>query len=312
MVKKEYNMNSLISIIIPVYNAEYTLNRCIDSILNQTFQDWELLLINDGSIDQSGKLCDQYAVTDQRIKVFHKENEGVSVARNLGIKESTGEYITFIDADDEVVKDYLAILYENIQQSDIVFFFFKWIYTDNSKLVILLDNFYSEERISIEKEMSLLMNNKIGYDLFGFTWNKIFKSYIIKKNNIRFVKGLATSEDEVFTLDYCRYIRKLKVINLPLYIYHISDGGLTYKKKSSSEWMLLAAWFNCLMKEYADEGIKVYLSKRIKTCLLNAVNCDKPLIYKFYIIVSKVIRFCIKNNIPVPYRAILRILVLKR
>lgn len=151
MVKKEYNMNSLISIIIPVYNAEYTLNRCIDSILNQTFQDWELLLINDGSIDQSGKLCDQYAVTDQRIKVFHKENEGVSVARNLGIKESTGEYITFIDADDEVVKDYLAILYENIQQSDIVFFFFKWIYTDNSKLVILLDNFYSEERISIEK-----------------------------------------------------------------------------------------------------------------------------------------------------------------
>lgn len=305
-------MNPLVSIIVPVYNAEKTFNRCVNSILNQTFQDWELLLIDDGSTDQSGNLCDEYASKDQRIKVFHKENEGVSVARNLGIKESTGEYITFIDADDEVVKDYLAILYENIQQSDIVFFFFQWIYTDNSKLVILLDNFYSEERISIEKEISLLMNNKIGYDLFGFTCNKIFRSYIIKKNNILFVKDLATSEDEVFTLDYCRYVRKFKVINLPLYIYHISDGGLTYKKKSPSEWMLLASRFNCLVKEYANKDIKTYLGRRIKTCLLNAINCDKPLVYKFYIIVSKVIRFCIKNNISVPYRAILRILVLKR
>ena len=305
-------MNSLISIIVPVYNTEKTFNRCVDSILNQTFQDWELLLIDDGSTDRSGELCDEYAAKDQRIKVFHKENEGVSVARNLGIKESTGEYITFIDADDEVIKDYLAILYENIQQSDIVFFFFQWIYTDNSKLVILLNNFYSEERISIEKEMSLLMNNKVGYDLFGFTCNKIFRSYIIKKNNIRFVKDLAISEDEVFTLDYCRYVKKLKVINQPLYIYHISDEGLTYKKKSPSEWMLLADWFNRLMRGYANEGIKTYLSRRIKECLLNAINCDKPLIYKFYIIVSKVIKFCIKNNIHVPYRAILRILILKR
>ena len=106
-------MNPLISIIVPVYNAQNTLNRCIDSIMNQTFYDWELLLIDDGSIDKSGEICDKYAEFDNRVKVFHKKNEGVSTTRNLGIKNSIGKYITFIDSDDEVVAEFNLQMQQN-------------------------------------------------------------------------------------------------------------------------------------------------------------------------------------------------------
>lgn len=95
----------LISIIVPVYNSVSTLNRCLDSILNQTFSDWELLLIDDGSTDRSTELCDQYASKDQRIKVFHKKNGGVSSARNIGLSHAKGEWITFVDSDDEIPKN---------------------------------------------------------------------------------------------------------------------------------------------------------------------------------------------------------------
>ncbi len=97
----------LISIIVPVYNAEKTLNRCVDSILQQTFTDWELLLINDGSKDLSGEICDQYGAKDKRIRVFHKENGGVSSARNVGLDNAKGEWITFVDSDDLFMIIYL-------------------------------------------------------------------------------------------------------------------------------------------------------------------------------------------------------------
>ena len=104
----------LISIIIPIYNAEDTLNRCICSILNQTFYDWELLLIDDGSTDLSGELCDEYASKDQRIKVFHKKNGGVSSARNVGLDYAKGEWITFCDSDDFVCPNWLKNYTDNI------------------------------------------------------------------------------------------------------------------------------------------------------------------------------------------------------
>lgn len=305
--------NSGISIIIPIYNAENTLARCIDSILNQTFHNWELLLIDDGSTDKSGEICDKYAEKDSRVKVFHKKNEGVSATRNLGIRISKGKYITFIDSDDEVVKDYLTILYVNMQENDIVFFFSKWIYKDNSQLEILLDSFNSSDQSAIEKEIELLMNNNTGHDLLGFTWNKILKSSIIKEHHLEFIENLSISEDEIFTLDYCRYVKKIRVIPFSLYIYYISETGLTYKKKKPSEWILLADCYNHLRKEYVYEGIKICLNKKIKSCLLNAINnCDLSLTSKFYVIFYLIRKFCKKNHLGIPYKSILRVLVLKR
>lgn len=104
----------LISIIIPVYNSDKTINRCVDSILSQTFNNWELLLIDDGSTDRSGELCDEYSAKDQRIKVFHKKNGGVSSARNLGLNNVKGEWITFCDSDDFVYPNWLKNYVDNI------------------------------------------------------------------------------------------------------------------------------------------------------------------------------------------------------
>ena len=106
--------NPKISVIIPVYNAESTLRRCVDSVLAQTFTDFECLLINDGSKDRTGKICEEYAAKDNRIRVFHRENGGLSSARNLGLDNAKGEWISFCDGDDCLCKNSLAILYSNI------------------------------------------------------------------------------------------------------------------------------------------------------------------------------------------------------
>ncbi len=104
----------MISVIVPVYNVEKYLDKCLKSILLQDFSDFELILVDDGSTDNSGKICDDFALKDSRIKVVHKENAGPSVARNVGTSVSKGEYITFIDSDDYVDRDYLSILYKSL------------------------------------------------------------------------------------------------------------------------------------------------------------------------------------------------------
>ena len=107
-------MEDLISVIVPVYNVEKYLNKCIDSIINQTYKNLEIILVDDGSQDSSGKICDEYTKKDNRIKVIHKENGGVSSARNIGLNNATGEWIAFIDADDWVDEEYLQTLFNRI------------------------------------------------------------------------------------------------------------------------------------------------------------------------------------------------------
>ena len=121
--------NPAISIIIPVYNAENYLRRCIDSVLSQSFTDFELILVDDGSKDKSPQICDEYASQDTRVRVIHKANGGVSAARNDGLDIAKGEYITFIDSDDWVERDYLSTL-SNYRDYDIVFFSHRLIYED--------------------------------------------------------------------------------------------------------------------------------------------------------------------------------------
>lgn len=129
-----------VSIIIPVYKAEKYLNRCIDSILAQTFTDWELLLIDDGSPDRSGDICDEYAKKDTRIRVFHKNNGGVSSARNLGLDNVLGEYVTFVDSDDWLLENTLTLCSSNFGKYEIVRFSMVYIESlvgDNNRKLVL-------------------------------------------------------------------------------------------------------------------------------------------------------------------------------
>ena len=137
----------LISIIVPVYNVESYLKRCIESILNQTFRDFELILVNDGSTDNSEIICKEYALKDERIKYFYQRNKGVSEARNKGIDNSSGEYIQFIDSDDYVDENFLEIVVNRFKRdnSDIVFIGF---YNEYNNGEIYKSKYYKESIVS--------------------------------------------------------------------------------------------------------------------------------------------------------------------
>ena len=114
------NENPKISVILPVYNVEKYLRQCLDSVINQTYKNLEIILVNDGSTDNSGKICEEYALNDERIKVIHKENGGISSARNAAIDIAKGQYITFIDSDDDVELDYIDYLYDILKKFNLI------------------------------------------------------------------------------------------------------------------------------------------------------------------------------------------------
>ena len=191
--------NNLISIIIPVYNVEQYLNRCIDSIVNQTYKNLEIILIDDGSTDNSGKICDEYALKDKRIKVIHKENGGLSSARNMGLKMVRGEYVGFIDPDDYIEPDMYQYLYELCQRHN----------------VLLSMCNYTRVRDGVEKiqhpvtkEIILSCNEALErFHTELFSWNKLFHKTLIK--DISFSIGITYGEDMIFcvqTFDKARQI----------------------------------------------------------------------------------------------------------
>lgn len=194
-----------VSIIVPIYNVEKYLRRCIDSILNQTFEDFELILIDDGSTDDSASICEEYVIKDKRVKYIYQDNRGVSEARNKGIESCCGKYIQFIDSDDYVDRDFIEILIKKIKKdkSDIAFIGFYNEY-DNGEVYNkkVYDNSLMTDKV---KKYCLKLYEK---DLFGYTWCKIFKSSIVKNNNIKFNKDIYYCEDELFTCEYCKYIKK--------------------------------------------------------------------------------------------------------
>lgn len=157
-----------ISIIVPVYNVEKYIHRCIDSILHQTFKDFELILVDDGSLDNSGKICDEYAKEDDRIKVIHKENGGLSDARNVGLDIAQGEYIAFVDSDDWIEKDMYSILYENIRK-----------YNADISICKMRKIFDSTVDNNITTNNCIILNNEEAFDcLFN---NKYYASHACDK-----------------------------------------------------------------------------------------------------------------------------------
>lgn len=202
-------MSPLISIIVPVYNAESTLNRCIDSIVNQSFDDWELLLIDDGSRDCSGKICDEYAAKDSRIKVFHKENGGVSSARNVGIDNSLGKWVTFIDSDDKIFDDIFSLLkYSN---GDLIIFNF--IIDQNTKEYP--QYLFKENTLYCNVQMKQLLEQYIHSLIFRVPWGKFYRRDLI--GSLRFDTNIRIGEDTLFVL---KFLNKCSSILLRKEIYY--------------------------------------------------------------------------------------------
>lgn len=249
----------MISIIVPVYKAENRIKLCVESVLAQTYEDYELILVDDGSPDASGTICDEYAKTDMRIKVIHKKNGGASHARNCGIKQARGEYITFLDSDDTLDREFLFKTLEYIGQNDI--------YISGIKMVGGQQNADYIPRIAEEISISELYE-KIFVDIpqicVSGPWCKLFKRNIIVDNNIAFNPMLRCGEDTDFNLTYMRFAKSAYVDNHSYYNY--------YRDNSDS-------LFSSYNPQYYTDHVHVY-DKWLQ--LIIDLNCSEQTIEIFY------------------------------
>ncbi|WP_455970804.1 glycosyltransferase family 2 protein [Bacteroides congonensis] len=214
----------MISIIVPIYKAEKFLPRCIESIIKQTYKGWELLLIDDGSPDNSGAICDEYAQKEPRIKVFHKENGGVSSARNLGIEKAVGEWVSFVDAD-----DYISINYcEAVIGRDIdIIVVDKYIHTASGSDV--MNEPIQSICASCPSEYERVLKENLTKGLFKTPWGKIIRRKAL--GNLRFIEGQKIGEDTVFVLELFSQCCSLEVCNG--YFYYWQEGDIDDQKKYS-------------------------------------------------------------------------------
>ena len=215
-------MSVEISIIVPIYKVENHLDTCINSILNQTFSNFELILVDDGSPDNCGKICDEYEKKDNRIKVIHKENGGLSDARNAGLDIAKGKYIAFVDSDDIIHPRMYEILFQciNKSDSDIVQCKFKK-FKNLDEVKDELDNYNEtfEEYDNKTAIIDMIDNNKINVN----SWNKLYKRELFK--NLRFPKG-KIHEDEFLTYKLLYNSRKITYVDEELYYYYQNDNGI--------------------------------------------------------------------------------------
>ena len=224
-----------ISVIIPVYNAEKYIRRCVESILVQTFEDFELLLVDDGSPDHSGEICDEYAQKDSRVRVFHKSNGGTASARNYGLDHFQGDYVAFIDNDDYVEPTYLDDMLNAMTRcgADLVccgvWYFEKSDGSYGRLRITDSDKEYNRSEALIE------MLGSDSYDVW--LWNKLFKASIIKNNGIKLCNGVGYADDMGFVTDYIMHCSKVVYISKTLYHY-------MYYEKSSSHATVVNGKFN--------------------------------------------------------------------
>lgn len=247
----------MLSIIIPVYNVEQYLRQCLDSILYNSHNDFEVILINDGSTDRSGNICDEYASKDSRIRVFHKKNEGVSATRNFGIKKSDGELITFIDADDIVLKNYLFDLV-NAMDSETEMVVSAVEQLQNGQKTKILVRSYNG--VIAKTDFHTLME-KLQIANFGYAIAILYKKSIITENNIRFDTRLAQSEDLLFVLDYIHHLKKdVKCVPSANYLYIMDIPNSGSKKRSSAESinLQLSLIYEMISKKYQISDFKSF------------------------------------------------------
>lgn len=229
-----------VSIIIPVYNVEKYLRKCLDSVVNQTCKDIEIIIINDGSTDNSLEICKEYSKNDPRIELIDKKNEGVSKARNTGLACATGEYVCFVDSDDWIELNMIEKLYNSSVINNADFCMCNYIKENGTQSEYIKANIYKEVLIGSEIKDNLLIplierdDNEKEHDLEGFRtpWGKFFRRQIIDKYNIKFREDLIIGEDFIFDLEFLINASKAVINNGFYYHYlnNVNSATMKYKK----------------------------------------------------------------------------------
>lgn len=220
----------MISVIIPIYNVENYLRPCIESILNSTYQDFELILVDDGSTDASGMICDDYAARDKRVKAIHKANGGVSETRNTGLEASTGDYILFVDGDDVIHPNMLQVLYDAINEGDYDFSMVWGVKAYVSQFEGQLNDMSiglssAHKQLSQQELMTYIMGPSWVDFPYIVVWNKLFKRNIVE--NLKFIK--TGSEDAEWSTRMCLNVKNAVIVDAEMYYWVQREGSFTHK-----------------------------------------------------------------------------------
>lgn len=264
-----------LSIIIPVYNVAHYMETCLDSLMGQDTHDVEIILVDDGSRDASGSICDQYALRYNNIRVCHKTNEGVSMARNIGISMASGRWISFVDSDDFVSDNYLEF-FRSIKDTyyDLVFFPFCLLSTSGSMTELQMEKNQYIGLSSIQEGMLRLMRNASNFEFLGYASNKFFRKSIIDQHHIRFIGKQSFREDELFTLSYCRFINSISTNDSALYTYRVVAGSLSRRQGSIKEVFVYADTLQEYLEAFDNVHFKTMEYDRVLHVLINAYSPD--------------------------------------
>lgn len=257
-------MQPTVSIIVPVYNAEATLRRCVDSILNQDYRDFELILVNDGSQDGSGAICDAYAAQDPRVTAIHKPNTGVSDTRNLAISRAQGTYLQFLDSDDWITPDATTLLVQTAQQHscDLVISDF---YRVVGERVSRKGDIDDDTVLSREEYAAHMMENPADF-YYGVLWNKLYRRSIVDRWHLRMDPEISWCEDFMFNLEYIRHAETFCALQIPIYYYVKTKGSLATQSltipKTIKMKLTVFEYYNRFFKTVLDE--EEYEKSRLK------------------------------------------------
>lgn len=255
-----------VSIIVPVYNAVHTVERCIESILNQDYTDFELLLVNDGSTDGSGAVCDRYAAKDPRVLVIHKKNGGVSVARNTALDQARGTFLQFLDSDDWLTPDATTSLVRAAKeaQCDLVVSDF---YRVVGERVSQKGDIDDDSVMTREEYAAHMMENPADF-YYGVLWNKLYRRAIVEAHHLRMDPEISWCEDFMFNLEYIRYASSFRALQIPIYYYVKTKGSLANQSLTISKTVKMKLtvfeyyqrFFKSVLdeEEYEKSRLKVY------------------------------------------------------
>lgn len=214
----------MITIIIPVYNVEQYLRQCIESVLNQTYKNFELVLVDDGSKDNSGKICEEYQIRNPRVKAIHQKNSGEGEARNTGLRASSGEWVTFLDSDDYLDKDYLEQLAKHIDDSSLVMSGLRKVSLEKSEELTL-----SPGTLHFRNPAELI--RKYRFNTLGYVAGKLYKTDVIKNFDLRF-SAIKLKADQLFFFRYLSHISSISVLNYCGYNYRLLEQSMSHRKMS--------------------------------------------------------------------------------
>lgn len=256
-------MEPKVSIIVPVYNAQEYLKRCVDSILSQDYRDFELLLMDDGSKDASGEICDAYAQQDGRVRVIHKENSGVSDTRNQALELARGTFLQFLDSDDWIVPEATRLLVRSMEEYNCDMVISDFYRVSGERLAQKGD--IEEDKVMSRQEFASYMIENPADFYYGVLWNKMYRRSIIEEYHIRMDTSISWCEDFLFNLEYILHANVFYALQAPVYYYVKTKGslasqGLSITKTVKMKFMVFE-YYNEFYKNVYDE--KAYEKKRL-------------------------------------------------